>query len=495
MPNASTMITIERRRWRICRNLTSSQIAKVCSSLLVPLMIGVFTIVTTMSQMNLAQQQREQDLKIAKENRDKDERIEESRRTAEVKAQEDQQMHTVLAAYLKDMTELMLYRNFTLTDKLMATVVRGKTLTTLGQLDGKRKDHLVRFLYEAQMISGGQPSIDLTGADLSGVDFTNYKLNGVSFVKCNLIKAIFDETSLQGVDFQNAQLSTTSFAGSILTNVSFEEANLTNASFISAHLFNVEFYYAIVTNADFTGVRASNFIFALVYDNNTIFNEAHLDFAIFTFSTLINASFVETEFTMGNMNNAILDNANFTGASISLANFDESKLSGSIFDESFAMGASFYGSNLVATKWQGTVVDAVDFSQANLSSASITDDQIRRAVKTFDIILPDGSLGFDTNLLKNGDAEGENDTCGTNPWYVNFMIAQKYNGTRAHILGECYFTGQSDAVQATMWQRVQVPNEYSEWVRTGAAIIRIVGNCVSPFALYILSLTLTSLVE
>jgi len=50
------------------------------SSLLVPLMIAIFTIVTTVSQMNLANQQREQDLQIAKDNREKDERIEESRR-------------------------------------------------------------------------------------------------------------------------------------------------------------------------------------------------------------------------------------------------------------------------------------------------------------------------------------------------------------------------------------------------------------------------------
>ncbi len=209
------MTMIERHQRRLYRNSTPNQMIRGFSSLLVPLMIAIFTIVTTVSQMNLAKQQREQDLQIVKDNREKDERIEESRRerdfeianqtrilqneieekrrAAEAKAHQDQQMNTVLAVCLKDMTELMLSRNFTLTDNLMATVVRAKTLTTFGQLDGKRKDHLVRFLFEARMIGAGRPSLDLKGADLSNMDLTNYKLNGVSFVKCNLFKTIFAE--------------------------------------------------------------------------------------------------------------------------------------------------------------------------------------------------------------------------------------------------------------------------------------------------------------
>jgi hypothetical protein len=68
--DASITATIERRQRRICRTVTSHQMAKVCASLLVPLMIAVFTIVITVLQMNLARQQREQDLQIAKENRE-----------------------------------------------------------------------------------------------------------------------------------------------------------------------------------------------------------------------------------------------------------------------------------------------------------------------------------------------------------------------------------------------------------------------------------------
>jgi uncharacterized protein YjbI with pentapeptide repeats len=478
-------------------------------------MIAVFTIVITMLQMSLAKQKRDQDLQIAKENREKDfeianqtrlqqykieearrekdfeianqtrelqNYIEDRRRAAEAKAQEDQQMNTFLATYLNDMAELMLSRNFTLTDHATATVVRAKTLTTLGQLDGKRKAHLVRFLYEAQMISVGQPSIDLTDADLSSVDLTNSKLNGASFVGCNLFKAIFRETSLQDVDFENVQLIAASFDKSELTNVSFHKANLTDTSFIRAKLSESSFN--IVTNADFTNVNAPEIMWAHTEGMNTIFNDAEMYSDNFTGANLVNASFVKTHLTRVDMTGARLNNANFTDADLSFTNFYHSMLPESIFDRSRALGTSFQVANLMATKWLNTVVKNVDFSLANLRSASISDDQIRRAWKTAGITLPNGSRDTDTNLLTSGDAEDQNGIGETSPWHVNSMIVKKYSEITPHIYGQYYFTRQSETMLATIWQRVQVPSKHEEWIRTGVAIIRVVGDCVSSLASY-----------
>jgi uncharacterized protein YjbI with pentapeptide repeats len=481
--------------------------AQVCSSLLVPLMIAVFTIVTTMLQMNLAKQQREQDLHIANENRAKDfeianqtrvseNEIEDRRRAAEITAQRDQQMNIVLAAYLKDMAELLLSTNFSLTNKVIATVVRAKTLTTLGQLDGKRKAHIVRFLYEAQMITVGEPSIDLTDADFSSVDLTNYKLVNASFVGCNLFGAIFHKTSLLKVDFEKAKLSVALFDNSALNNVNFHEANLTGASFIGANLFQTSFIASLVTNTDFTGVNAQDLICIDIKGNNTIFKEASMYHANFICAILFNASFAQTRLQEANMNNATLVYANFTNADLSRTNFGYSNLSESIFDQSNCFWTSFYRASLVATKWLGTNVANVDFSYANLSSASITDDQIRLAHKIFGIILPNGTRSFlDTNLLINGNAEGLNGTCDTSPWHVNSMIAVKNSDLSEHIYDQCFFTRQSNTTTATMWQRVQVPNAYAEWIRTDVAIIQITGNYVSTFASYMFTATLSDFAE
>jgi uncharacterized protein YjbI with pentapeptide repeats len=169
-----------------------------------------------------------------------------------------------------------------------------------------------------------------------------------------------------------------------------------------------------------------------VKGNDTIFNEADLTFANFTGFTLINASSVKLKLDRMDMSRAILDKANFTNANLYFANFDGSELSESIFDGSLVTSGSLYKTNLMATKWMGTYVMQVDFSYANLHSAVITDDQIRRATKMFGITLPDGRQGVDTNLLQNGDAEGQNGKCETSPWHVDSMIAETFQSFLLH---------------------------------------------------------------
>lgn len=479
MPHASTTTMTERHQRRTFSGAKPNQVTKVCSSLLVPVMIAVFTIVTTVLQMNLAKQQREQDLRIAQENREKDVRIEDSRRTAEILAQQDQQMNTILAAYLQGMSELMLSKTFTLADPLITTVIRAKTLTTLGQLDGKRKAHLIRFLYEAKMMTTGRSSIDLTDADLSGVDLTNYKMSNVSFMECNMSKAIFRESNLYDVDFINTQLNGASFDESHLLRVYFDKTNLTNASFIHADIYFSRFIDVTLTNADLTKVRAIDTRYFYVAGNNTIFNGMSLMNSIFTIFTVINGSFVNSKLEDVDMNGVTLIKANFTDARSIRSSFHRSKLVGSIFKRFIAPITSFSDADLVATNWLDADVKGIDFSQANLSLASITDEQIRRAWKTFDIILPNGSLGFDTNLLKNGDAEGRNGECGTNSWDVSFMTTDKHSVGWVTLWGQCYFCIQPGAMQALMSQRFRVPDEYNEWIRTSIGIILIIGECVS----------------
>ncbi len=74
-------------------------------------------------------------------------------------------------------------------------------------------------------------------------------------------------------------------------------------------------------------------------------------------------------------------------------------------------------------------------------------------MKAIGVTLPDGSQGFETNLLQNSDAEGLDDECNINSWHVNSMIAEKYN--------QVLLVTQSKSTQATMRQRVQVPDKYN----------------------------------
>lgn len=384
------------------------------------------------------------------------------------------------------MAELMLSTNFTLKDQMISTVIRAKTLTTLGQLDGKRKTHIVRFLYEAQMINVEQPSINLADADLSYVDLTKYKLIDVSFSQSNLVGAIFRGTILNNVNFTGVQLSGASFHECKMTNIIFNTANLSNASFVGAGLYYVYFCHAIITDADFTTISASHVHWFVAEGNNTIFNEADMFGMDFTHSYLINASFVKTRsIHLAVMRNATLYQANFTGAETGGANFAYLNLSGSIFDGSKSDAATFYGADLQSSKWLNATVRNVDFSFANLLDASITDNQIRQAWIVFGAILPNGIKGEDVNLLENGGAEGENGACRISPWDVNFMITKRFDETLWYMFGQCHFTKQPGPTEATMRQRVQIPNQYEEWVRADMAFIRITCFCVSSLASYI----------
>lgn len=90
----------------------------------------------------LACKQRAQDLQIATERREQDSHV-----------ADNLQQDLVLAAYIEQMSELMLTPNFTIDSPLVVNMCRAKTLLAIRQLDSKRKTHLIKFLYDAGMFN------------------------------------------------------------------------------------------------------------------------------------------------------------------------------------------------------------------------------------------------------------------------------------------------------------------------------------------------------
>jgi uncharacterized protein YjbI with pentapeptide repeats len=129
---------------------------------------------------------------------------------------------------------------------MLAIVIRAKTFTTLGQLNGKRKSHLIRFLYEVSMINVGQTLLNLEDVDLSGMHFRDYTLTNVSFAKCNLFRVTFHRTSLESIDFTRVQLGETSFK---FTNSTFINGSFVRTKFSGASMNDAIFYKANLTGA------------------------------------------------------------------------------------------------------------------------------------------------------------------------------------------------------------------------------------------------------
>ncbi|CAF1623857.1 unnamed protein product, partial [Didymodactylos carnosus] len=84
------------------------------------------------------------------------------------------QKDAIWSSYIKDLERLFMKntQNYSVDEQRMrAAFVRAKSLTTLRQIDVKRKGYLIQFLYEADLLHGGDKNnlIDLSGADLSGI--------------------------------------------------------------------------------------------------------------------------------------------------------------------------------------------------------------------------------------------------------------------------------------------------------------------------------------
>jgi len=104
----------------------------VSGIILIPLMLGIFTINSNIQQNNIAL----------------------GNRKADIQRQEDQQKENILDTYIHDMSDLIFTKGLRISkpgDEVRVTA-RAETLITLRQLDGARKGIAMQFLYEAELI-------------------------------------------------------------------------------------------------------------------------------------------------------------------------------------------------------------------------------------------------------------------------------------------------------------------------------------------------------
>lgn len=220
--------------------------------LLVPLLIfilgGVFTGVQYLTSLQIASDNRAQDLQTAKYT----------------------QEEATLKAYQDDMTTLLLDKKLgsqaaadKATSAESAVIARSKTIVTLSRLtDPQRKSTVVEFLYQSLLIgyydytnSSVQPRIiDLSGADLSGVDLSNPTLYGANLSGANLREAKLSGAklsyaSLRGADLSFADLSFANLSGVDLTNANLRGAILRLADLSYATLSGADLHFANLSGA------------------------------------------------------------------------------------------------------------------------------------------------------------------------------------------------------------------------------------------------------
>jgi hypothetical protein len=97
--------------YRRSYGLTVKDVVKFLSSLILPLMLGVFTVVITCQQQKEARQQRLED----KQQRELDLNISQIQEMAQIKAAANRYRDEVFVAYIKEMGDLLEKKNGTLT--------------------------------------------------------------------------------------------------------------------------------------------------------------------------------------------------------------------------------------------------------------------------------------------------------------------------------------------------------------------------------------------
>lgn len=149
-------------------------------------------------------------------------------------------------AFVREVSDVLLRAS----DEKALDDIRGKTLTILRDLDEKRKERLILFLSNRDLLQVNR--LDLRGADLRNValtcpdDFHHLHLPGViwsrgRFNNCRFISAVFDGASLDKAQFINCTLQQTSFLESNLAGSHFQRTFILNSNFHRASLVQADF--------------------------------------------------------------------------------------------------------------------------------------------------------------------------------------------------------------------------------------------------------------
>lgn len=259
---------------------------KLLLSALVPLMIGVFTVINTLQENKLSILQREQDR-------------EEARLLRQHSEHQADNLHkeNVYAIYLDDVSQLLMSNE----EGSSLMLIRAKTLSSLRQLDSERKKHLFLFLYDTELIYQlpGKPVssiLDVTDADFSGIYFQGTTEASCSFIYLDLhhvylSNASFIDCYIDRSHFNDSIMYKTNFYKSRLLRVSFKFALLDRSNFNQAVLFQMDFLGASLVECNFTGTILSKY--QIVY---------------FTSANLTGAIISDEQLSLSVIDNSILPN-------------------------------------------------------------------------------------------------------------------------------------------------------------------------------------------
>jgi uncharacterized protein YjbI with pentapeptide repeats len=261
----------------------------------------------------------------------------ESQGQRELEVQEQRAQDDLLQAYLDQMGQLLLDADQPL-DKAgpfdtVSRLARARTLTVLQRLDGRRKTSVLRFIYEADLVSYAEPEEHLIGLNLV---FT-------------LSHADLSAAALQGTEFPYIYLANANLIGANL-----RLANLNEAQLLEANLFKADLSRASLLN------RVNLFQAYLV---EAVLREVYLDEANLSHATLRKADLSDAKLSKADLRWADLSDAKLNGANLTEASLMEAKLIGTDLSGANLTNAHIASTDLRESK--GLTQEQIELSKGN----------------------------------------------------------------------------------------------------------------------------------
>jgi hypothetical protein len=186
-----------------------------------------------------------------------------STQSANAQQELDQERQTTLSNYLNEMSTLVL--NYNLLKSKPGSPVRtlavAQTDTAVRNLDGQRKGTLIRYLWEARLITGNSPIVTLFQVDLSDANFMGANLAGVNLSDNDLTGADFANANPNGADLKKADLNGADLSGANLScirgklGISSGILNIASARIACTGSFAANLSGANLSNANLSGAN------------------------------------------------------------------------------------------------------------------------------------------------------------------------------------------------------------------------------------------------
>lgn len=371
--------TSKRRRFDIFR-VKFKALLSWTSSLIVPLIFGLFTILLTIEQNRTNREQSIEDRKESSEQRREQWLIAKEERENQWKLSTQRYRDDVLISYIKDIGDVLEKNNGQLSrSSIVYKVVRAKTLNAFRQLDGFRSSHIIRFLYETGQLSTTEHSAPL---DVSSGDLFNLSRNvfqtDMLIGPLHLVGVILQDSSFNSVFITRVNLSSATFQ-----RVNFSEAKIHNVDFVETKMIEVEFssnsfseYFEecrIKGKFEDPATILEGVDFSSSYLKNTDFVSTILTWVQFSSSKLDRIEFSAARFNCVDFSSVNFFNVDFSSSQLVLVDFSYSNMENVDFSGAELRDVCFDSAELFNVNFDGAILENVTFKNVSIRETSFND--------------------------------------------------------------------------------------------------------------------------